>query len=191
VVTVAERAGGTRARIKEVALDLFTEHGYEQTSLREVAERLGVTKAALYYHFKSKDEIVHSFVEDRIDAMDDLIAWAREQPSGPESRRMILQRYADELDADQHQPIMRFFEQNQATLKTMPAGQMFRDRVLRLVHVLAGPEATTADQMRAAMAVFALQSSWFVIRDPGVTDKQRREVALDVAYEILDLIGRG
>jgi hypothetical protein len=39
--------------------------------------------------------------------------------------------------------------------------------------------------------VFALQTSWFVIRDPDVTDKQRREVALDVAYEILDLIGRG
>lgn len=188
---MAERPGDTRARIKEVALDLFTEHGYEQTSLREIAERLGVTKAALYYHFKSKDEIVHAFVLDRLHAVDELIAWAREKPPGPETRRMIMRRYADELDADQHQPIMRFFEQNQATLKTMPAGQMFRDRVLRLVDVLAGPDAPTADHMRAAMAVFALQTSWFVIRDPEVTDKQRREVALDVAYEILDLIGRG
>ena len=46
---------GTRERIKQVALELFTEQGYEGTSLREIAERLGVTKAALYYHFKSKD----------------------------------------------------------------------------------------------------------------------------------------
>src|SRR5215470_13688163 len=39
--------GDTRTRIQRVALELFTEHGYEATSLREIAERLGVTKAAL------------------------------------------------------------------------------------------------------------------------------------------------
>ena len=55
--------------------------GYEKTSLREIAERLGVTKAALYYHFKSKDDIVSSFVEDRLRRMDELIAWARSQPA--------------------------------------------------------------------------------------------------------------
>ena len=50
------RRGDTRARIQQIALELFAEHGYERTSLREIAERLGVTKAALYYHFKSKEE---------------------------------------------------------------------------------------------------------------------------------------
>ena len=65
---MTESTRGTRARIQDVALELFTEQGYEKTSLREIAERLGVTKAALYYHFKSKDEIVTSFVEDRLAA---------------------------------------------------------------------------------------------------------------------------
>ena len=36
----------TRERIIRVALELFSEQGYEQTSLREIADRLGVTKAA-------------------------------------------------------------------------------------------------------------------------------------------------
>src|SRR5262249_42624727 len=53
----------TRERILDVALDLFTEQGYEQTSLREIAEQLGVTKAALYYHFASKDEILMALHE--------------------------------------------------------------------------------------------------------------------------------
>jgi AcrR family transcriptional regulator len=53
----------TRERILDIALDLFTEHGYEQTSLREIAEQLGVTKAALYYHFASKDEILMALHE--------------------------------------------------------------------------------------------------------------------------------
>ncbi|HTU08983.1 MAG TPA: helix-turn-helix domain-containing protein, partial [Trebonia sp.] len=74
------RRGDTRARIQQIALELFAEHGYERTSLREIAERLGVTKAALYYHFKSKEDIVRSFTEDYFDRLDALIAWGREQP---------------------------------------------------------------------------------------------------------------
>src|SRR5580704_12464879 len=50
------RRGDTRARIQQVALELFAEQGYDKTSLREIAERLDVTKAALYYHFKSKED---------------------------------------------------------------------------------------------------------------------------------------
>jgi AcrR family transcriptional regulator len=53
----------TRERILETALDLFIERGYERTSLREIAERIGVTKPALYYHFASKEEILRTLVE--------------------------------------------------------------------------------------------------------------------------------
>ena len=49
-LTHGGRRGDTRARIQQVALEMFAEQGYERTSLREIAERLGVTKAALYYH---------------------------------------------------------------------------------------------------------------------------------------------
>ena len=72
--------GDTRERIQAVALELFAEQGYEKTSLREIAERLGVTKAALYYHFKSKEDIVRSFTEDYVHELDALIAWGRDQP---------------------------------------------------------------------------------------------------------------
>ena len=63
----------TRARVQTVALELFAEQGYEKTSLREIAERLGVTKAALYYHFKSKEDIVRSFTEDYRAELDEVI----------------------------------------------------------------------------------------------------------------------
>src|ERR1700753_1036299 len=75
--------GDARTRIQRVALELFAEQGYEGTSLREIAERLGVTKAALYYHFKSKEDIVRSFTEDHFARLDALIDWAKQQPPGP------------------------------------------------------------------------------------------------------------
>jgi AcrR family transcriptional regulator len=72
--------GDTRGRIQQVALELFAEQGYENSSLREIAGRLGVTKAALYYHFKSKEDIARSLVEDYVGQIDALITWARTQP---------------------------------------------------------------------------------------------------------------
>src|SRR3984885_14886077 len=84
------RRGDTRARIQQVALELFAEQGYERTSLREIAERRGVTKAALYYHFKSKEDIVRSFTEDYFGRLDALIAWGSEPPPGPGAAQQMV-----------------------------------------------------------------------------------------------------
>jgi AcrR family transcriptional regulator len=186
---MGERSGDTRARIQEVALELFTEQGYEQTSLREIAERLGVTKAALYYHFKSKDEIVNSFLDDSTAQIDELIDWADGLSPGPETRREVIERYAHDMyDSHQH-AIMRFFEQNQATLRGMAKGQAVRERMMRLVHALAGPHASPTDRLRATTAVLAVHTSPFVITESELTDDQRREVAVRVANEILERVG--
>jgi len=48
----------TRERILDVALDLFVRKGYAETSLREIAAELGFSKAALYYHYESKQDIL-------------------------------------------------------------------------------------------------------------------------------------
>ena len=81
----------TRSQAQQVALELFAEQGYEKTSLREIAERLGVTKAALYYHFKSKEDIVHSLTDDYFAEIDALLDWAKEQPrpTNPVARSWI------------------------------------------------------------------------------------------------------
>jgi AcrR family transcriptional regulator len=56
----SDQAGGstTRERILDIALDLFIRKGYAETSLREIAAELGFSKAALYYHFESKQDIL-------------------------------------------------------------------------------------------------------------------------------------
>ncbi|MEV4198829.1 TetR/AcrR family transcriptional regulator [Micromonospora globbae] len=181
--------GGTRERIKAVALELFTEQGYEKTSLREIAERLNVTKAALYYHFKSKDEIVTSFVVDRVERIDALVDWAESQPATRETRRELIARYADVMFTDDHPSVMRFFEQNQTVLKNLAAGQQMRGRMMRLATALCRGDDSPAAQLRAALSLFAVHSSWFAVRTPHITDAERRKIALDVADELLAKIG--
>ncbi|WP_053847751.1 TetR/AcrR family transcriptional regulator [Streptomyces sp. NRRL B-24085] len=56
-------SGNTRDRLLAVATELFTTQGYGGTSLREIAERLSVSKAAIYYHFRTKEDIARAIVE--------------------------------------------------------------------------------------------------------------------------------
>ncbi len=51
------RSEATRQRITESAADCFGEKGYEDASLDDIAKRAGVTKATLYYHFDSKEDL--------------------------------------------------------------------------------------------------------------------------------------
>src|SRR6202020_18082 len=106
--------GDTRERIQGVALELFAEHGYEKTSLREIAERLGVTKAALYYYFKSKEDIVRSLIEDYVAELDDLIAWAQAQPRSSATRAEIVRRYLHIVASGAE--VFRMLQQNQAAV---------------------------------------------------------------------------
>lgn len=71
--------GEMRELILDAALELFNEQGYEKTSLRQIAERVGVTKAALYYHFERKEEILfelhlrlHALGSDILDRLAEL-----------------------------------------------------------------------------------------------------------------------
>ncbi|HYN93084.1 MAG TPA: helix-turn-helix domain-containing protein [Pilimelia sp.] len=183
---MTDRTGDTRARIQDVALEMFAEQGYEATSLREIAHQLGVTKAAVYYHFRSKEEIVQSIVADRVANLDEIIAWARALPPGRDTRRAVLRRYADDLFHTPHRRLMRFFERNQPALNGMAAGQQIRQRMMDLLAVLRDEHSTPADELRTALALFAMQTAWIALIRPELTDEERRAVALEVAYELID-----
>jgi AcrR family transcriptional regulator len=176
----------TRQRIQQIALELFTENGYEATSLREIAERLGVTKAALYYHFRTKDDIIESLVSDRMARLEELIVWADAQPRTLATRREALRRYSDMLHEQGHHGLMRFFERNQSSMTQHKSGVAMRERMIRMLDVLSDRDASMQEQIRCSLAIFALHSTWFTIRDPHATDDQRREAALEVALDLVD-----
>ncbi|MET7422813.1 helix-turn-helix domain-containing protein [Dactylosporangium sp. NPDC005555] len=68
-MAAAERDGvRTRARILALAQQLFAAHGFAGTSIADIARVLGTSKAALYYHFKSKDEILEALVTEPVSA---------------------------------------------------------------------------------------------------------------------------
>ena len=71
----------TKEKILEEALKLFSQSGYMGTSMNDIAAKLGVTKAALYKHYKSKQEILDSIV-DKMNEMDKERVKQYEMPEG-------------------------------------------------------------------------------------------------------------
>ena len=181
--------GGTRERIQSIALELFAEQGYEKTSLREIAERLGVTKAALYYHFKSKEDIVRSFVEDYRAELEQVIAWGASEPRTPQSRAEILRRYSDIVG--EQLAVIRFMEHNQAAMHTLMSDsgarkKMFRDQFMSLCDLLAPPGAALADRVRAVAAVITIGMSPMILQREAASPDELHDAVLAVAGELAD-----
>jgi AcrR family transcriptional regulator len=178
------RRGDTRVKIQTTALSLFAEQGYEKTSLREIAERLGVTKAALYYHFKSKEDIIVGLFDDLVHAVDELIVWGRQQPPTPETRRELLRRYTEIMHGAGRQ-LMRCLHENQPALRHLKPGAAMRDRFRTLGTLMADPDATPVDKFRARIALFAINMSELLMDDLTVAADERQDVAYRVALDLL------
>jgi AcrR family transcriptional regulator len=82
---------GTRERILAAALELIAEKGFAATSTRELSERLGFTKAALYYHFRTKEDLLVALVEPGIQQFRDLLQ--RSASTTEAARRDLLDGY--------------------------------------------------------------------------------------------------
>src|SRR5271157_1956106 len=106
----------TRDRILQTALDLFIEQGYDKTSLREIAERVGVTKAALYYHFESKEKIFATLVEPIIEVQARAMELLEQRPSLEDWSRGLAAMVEWVLP---QRRMFELFESNQSTVQAL------------------------------------------------------------------------
>lgn len=74
--------GGSRRLILDTAARLLRSGGYHQTTLREIAEAVGIRKASLYYHFASKEEIVEAVANDGVRFVHEAVAAALAETHG-------------------------------------------------------------------------------------------------------------
>ncbi len=156
-------SGDTRVRILDVALDLFIEQGFDGTSLRQIAEELGVTKAALYYHFRSKDDILlalhmrlHEFGKLALERMGDepvtLAQWGE-----------LLDELLDQMLGQRR--IFLLHERNQAAFEKLHREEHdaeHEDIQNQFRRVLADVRVPLADRVRMAASFGAVFSGFFL-----------------------------
>ncbi len=153
--TATRRRGDTRERIQDVALERFTTSGYDQTSLREIAEDLGVTKAALYYHFRTKEEILDSLLEQVSTELDAIVEWMKSGPSTRERRIEMLHRLA-EVTRGTPGGVMKCVQQNEAAFQNLStAAAMVHDLKRKLGEAALPGDATVEQRLRMRAVLFA------------------------------------
>jgi AcrR family transcriptional regulator len=87
IAAMPRSAGDTRNRILSAATKLFYGEGIRTVSLDTIAAKAGVTKRTLYYHFKSKDDLVAAYLEARDQPNLDLFRrWFGEAEGGPAAK---------------------------------------------------------------------------------------------------------
>ena len=153
----------TRQRILDVALDLFTEQGYDGTSLREIAEQLGVTKAALYYHFESKEDILMALHMRIHDFGREALMLIGEEPVTLELWEKLLDQIVGEMLAQRKLFLMH--ERNQAVMEKLHREDHdaeHEDIQNQFRRVLGDERVPVRDRVRMAAAFGVVFSSIFL-----------------------------
>jgi AcrR family transcriptional regulator len=148
--TVGSAADQTRQRILATASQLFVEHGYAATSVRDISQRLGMTKGSLYYHFASKEDLLVALLAPLFEAVDGFVAAARE---GGEVTADLVRRLIDLLD--EHAPMLRSFlaDPSVEQVKTQARHHM-PARFAQLLEILGGgPDGGSLLRARCALGV--------------------------------------
>ena len=161
-----QQATSTRDRILDAALDLFIAKGFDGTSLREIAEQLGFTKAALYYHFASKDDILmalhmrlHDFGREALSQMGD-------EPANLKSWGALLEQLVDQMLVQRK--IFLMHERNQAALEKLHREDHdaeHDDIQAEFRKVLSDPRIPLADRVKMACSFGAVFAGLFMSGD--------------------------
>jgi AcrR family transcriptional regulator len=176
----------TRDRILAHALDLFNEHGVERTSLQQIADLTGVTKAALYYYFRAKEDLVAALVEPAYDEMDRILVEFPDEPPSPRERREALELYVDYLL--QHRRLVSWLSRDVAALATPAIACRVPGNKQRLERVLGGDTDDLATSIRVAVLIGGLRGA---IATHAETDPaELRDALLRTAKPLLGA-GRG
>lgn len=146
----------TRELIPVVALRLFAAQGYAATSMRQIAEELEITKAALYYHFESKEDIVRAFLADARDQVAQLVEWARTQKPGHALRLEVLQRWSSIMQA-QGLALFRFVIADATVFREAKSHTGDMTSLIReLNDILTPPGASVEEQLRTRLALMSI-----------------------------------
>ena len=172
-----------QARIITAALELFAENGVGGTSLQMIADAIGVTKAAVYHQYNTKDEIVLAAAQAELETVDAVVRAAEAEPTRPQARKTLITGMVDLAVAHRrtvstvlNDPvIVRFFAEHESIRPVM-------DRMSR---VLMGDSTRHEARVSTAMLTAAISGTVMHPLVAGLDDEVLRSQLQRLAERLL------
>ena len=169
VATVDERGArlltAAQARVVTAALDLFARHGVGGTSLQMIADEIGVTKAAVYHQYRTKDEIVLAAAESELRRLEAVVEVAESEPSHARARDSLISGIVD-LAVDRGRSASTILS-DPVIIGFFADHDEFRDVMQRLRRIVVGDDAAPEARVRTAMLIAAVSGA---VMHPFVAD---------------------
>jgi AcrR family transcriptional regulator len=184
MTTAAPRTTDTRMRLIEAAIDLFTRHSFAGTSLQMIADELGFTKAAIYHHFRTREQLLAAVIEPMLDELRAVVESAETKRTPHARAEHMLSGYAALAVRNRGLVAVLATDPSVATVLTDRAewGKL----ILRQLALLADVDPGPAGEVKAAV-VFAGIAGAAGPTWGNLDDDALREHLVDAGRRVLGL----
>ena len=174
-----------QTRILIAALNLFADHGVSGTSLQMIADALGVTKAAVYHQFKTKDEIIIAVTEMQLARLEDALEDAEATEDRPQARELLLNRVIALAVEQRH--MVGLMQSDPVIIRFLAEHKPFQVFLERLYAALIGDDTGPETLVQAAMLSGAIGSAVNHPLVAGLDDATLRSHLLRLTRCLVDL----
>jgi AcrR family transcriptional regulator len=174
-----------QTRILDAALQLIAEHGVGGTSLQMIADAIGVTKAAVYHQFKTKEQIVIALTERELGSLEEALEAAEAHDHRTRAREVLLARVIDL--AVERRGVASTLQFDPVIVRLLAEHEPFQQFIQRLYGVLVDDDAedarVTAAMLSGAIAVGVVHP---LVAD--IDDDMLRAQLLRITHRLFDAV---
>lgn len=182
--TATRGTGAARQRIIDAAVALFFEQGAGGTSLQMIADRSDMTKAAVYYHFQAKEDILLAVITPALEGVAQVAEAAAATRSRSASLDILITGLIDQVIENRRLGAVLWADPTIA--QVVVSHPMLQDVGIRIHRQLIGPNPDPATRVRVSMFGASLKAA----SDPALADLDAdtvRQQMLDAARRLLGL----
>ena len=173
-----------RTRVLDAALDLFAEHGVSGTSLQMIADAVGITKAAVYHQFRTKDQIVIAVTERELGRLVPALVEAEARSDRPQARDALLVGVIDMAVRDRR--LVRTLQFDPVVVRLLAEHEPFQRFMSRLYRVLLD-DVNEDNLIQVAMLSGAISSAVMHPLVGNIDDDTLRKKLTDFGRRLIDL----
>jgi AcrR family transcriptional regulator len=173
-----------RTRVLDAALDLFAQNGVSGTSLQMIADAVGVTKAAVYHQFRTKDQIVIAVTERELGRLGPALEEAEAHGDGPQARDALLVRTVEMAVRDRR--LVRTLQFDPVVVRLLAEHEPFQRFMDRMYHVLLS-DAGLDGRIEAAMFSGAISTAVMHPLVADIDDDTLLDRVIEVSRRLLRL----